>query len=227
MNDVSSFLRAIDLRPANFFANHIKTLSVTDEYGGDAQFRILSACTGVTNLTCSNISYQSFQALSSLHSLCRISAMFHQSPFHLYSFRNVTHVVVMDPTSVWTEPDFIDHENLPRLTHLILRLSPRLTVISPNYWPNSHKDVVPNFLRRQLSRPPMRVCVLFAEDGDDVRETKEFLEDIDDPRLVVMSAKRVSFGMYDHHLGMDRIDDIWAVAEQIALVQHRVRAGGM
>jgi hypothetical protein len=73
----------------------------------------------------------------------------------------------------------------------------------------------------------MRVCVLFAEDGDDVRETKEFLEDIDDPRLVVMSAKRVSFGMYDHHLGMDRIDDIWAVAEQIALVQHRVRAGGM
>ena len=50
--------------------------------------------------------------------------------------------------------------------------------------------------------------------GNNVRETKEFQEGIiDDRHLVIMSAKRVSFGMYNHNLGMDRINDVWKVAD--------------
>jgi len=66
--------------------------------------------------------------------------------------------------------------------------------------------------------------VLIAADGKDVQVTKGFLEDIDDPRLVILSAKRVSSGTYGYDF-MDRIDDVWKVAEQVASVQRRIRIG--
>jgi len=213
MKDVSSFLRAVDLRHPNFFADHVKTLSLIDEYSEDVHFRILSVCTSVTNLTCSGISCQGFEALSGLHSLRRISSTFHQSPFYLPSLQNVTHLVVMDRSPVWTQPGFICQDSLPQLTHLVLRLS------LPTYWGNEGKDAVPDLLRGQLSRSSMRVCVLLAEHGEHVLETKEFLGHIDDSRLVILSVKRLTCGISEYGLSIDRIDDVWKVAEQVALLQ--------
>jgi hypothetical protein len=109
-------------------------------------------------------------------------------------------LVVMDPSL--DSARFHKSRKSSLLDSFHPRSEPRFTITSSNYRPSSYKDAIPNLLRRQLFRRSLRVCILFAEDSNNVRETKEFLEGIiDDPRLVIMSAKRVSLsvrtgGMY-------------------------------
>jgi len=73
----------------------------------------------------------------------------------------------------------------------------------------------------------MVICILLAMNGDDVRATKVFLGDnsVDDPRLVVLSVRRVPEGLNGYNV-MERVDDIWVVGEQVVQVQRRIRAGG-
>lgn len=97
-------------------------------------------------------------------------------------------------------------------THPRCLPSPAVTVISSTN--QSHAKMLSlNLPPWQLSlRPSLSLC---GGQQQCPKESKEFLEEIiNDPRLVIMSAKGVSFGTYDHNHAYG-----WKVAEQVAVVQ--------
>ncbi|RDB15905.1 hypothetical protein Hypma_003561 [Hypsizygus marmoreus] len=181
INVCSLFLRAVDSRPASFFATNVKSLCIPGDIPLKDAMRIITVCQGVVNLAYWIDHAQPpppFSYLSSLqperlsmniHGLC--GSTDHIVDFHHPFFAMVTHLEIVD----WSF-SLSGYEHLPCLTHLAVDI-------------DQYSSVLVERLQHILeSCPQLRVLLCLMSDEDMAFDAAEALsrENDADCRLLVM-----------------------------------------
>ncbi|KAJ7230394.1 hypothetical protein GGX14DRAFT_410651 [Mycena pura] len=202
----SKFLRTLDSRPAQFFADNVKSLCIP----GDIQLleakRVLAACQGVVNLAIWLPLHAAplFPCVSALRPR-RLSINVHglygmgrEPDFTHPFFSKVTHLELVDWFDLTTclTLDYL----APHLTHLALDV-----------------DVVEGATTRLrdvlASCRSLVLCLGLVTDDDTMIVASDQLAVIDDPRLVILSESDVVENWEASLRGTDA--SVWAFAEDI------------
>ncbi|KAK0213333.1 hypothetical protein DFS33DRAFT_116651 [Desarmillaria ectypa] len=172
------FLQTVDSRPASFFASHVKNLYLTFVSYPQAQ-KVLSVCTGVTNLACWAASSslellplprQPLERLSvnvaTLMQLCETR----KPDFSHPAFRALTHLDITEPPTSSVDIDWSALYKLPKLTHISIG----------NLTESHHLFLLKELLANCES---LLYLVVISDHGE---FTKRVSEEIDDRRLKIL-----------------------------------------
>ncbi|SJK96926.1 uncharacterized protein ARMOST_00175 [Armillaria ostoyae] len=172
------FLRTVDSRPASFFASRVKNLYLTFVSFPQA-WKVLSVCTGVTNLACWTatssqellpLPRQPLERLSvgiaALMQLCET----HKPDFSHPAFRALTHLDITEPPTSSVDIDWSALYKLPKLTHISIG----------NLTESRHLFL----LKELLTNCESLLCLVVISDHGEF--TKPVSEEIDDRRLKIL-----------------------------------------
>ena len=199
------FLRAIDARPAAFFAANVKSLCIPGDIDPLGANHILVACQGVVNLaywiTYDNPS--SFHLITSLRpkrlSINTRGLFGSSAPVHFGQpfFANVTHLELVD----WPWMTYSNLELLPSLTHLAVDL-------------DLFDDRIIRRLHDILDSCRLLLVLLCLVPNDDVMvKATASLAELNDSRIVVLSDADV---LEDWEASLINLETCqWAFAEGI------------
>ncbi|KAJ7147652.1 hypothetical protein C8R43DRAFT_528213 [Mycena crocata] len=204
------FLRTLDSRPAQFFADNVKSLCVPGDIEPRAAQRVIKACQGVVNLAIW-LPLQDpplFPLVSSLrpkrlsvnvHALYGPDAGSHQPDFTHPFFSNVTHLELVD----WL--DWATHLNIDHL-------QPHLTHLALDFDLYTEGSTV-RLCEILASCRSLVICLGLVSDDDTMIVASDHLAAIEDPRLVILSESDVVENWEASVRGTDA--SVWAFAEGI------------
>lgn len=129
------FLRTLKSRPAGFFAQNVKNIYLTSMIPFPQAQKVLSICTGASNIACwadpdsksdglmPLLRTRPLERLSTkLQALCRIETMdtISSTRYHisLGTFANLSHIDIVNPPGYFISVDWAWLRVLPALTHL-------------------------------------------------------------------------------------------------------------
>lgn len=201
----AKFLRTLDVRPASFFVENVKSLCVPGDIQHEHAQQILCTCQGVYNLAIWLAEGPPlFPLISSLcpHRLSiNVRGLFasEQPDFRHPFFSAVTHLELVD----WSErTTWSGFEYLPSLTHLAIDLV--------DYTP----AVVVRVRRILKSCQLLRVCLGLVSNDDAMIIATNTLSSVDDLRFVILSESDV---VENWEASLNEASDAcqWAFAEGI------------
>ncbi|KAJ7803204.1 hypothetical protein B0H14DRAFT_2613653 [Mycena olivaceomarginata] len=200
------FLRTVDSRPAQFFADNVKSLCVPGDIDPLGAVRVLKACQGVVNLAIWLVGPQDtpffpfVSALRPTHLSINIHGLYGvqcKPDFAHPFFSHVTHLELVD----WLE--WAPH---------IAALSPHLTHLALDFDLRAEGSAA--LLRAVLaSCRSLAVCIALVGDDESMIVASDRLAGIGDARLVILSESDVIENWEASLRGTDA--SLWAFAEDI------------
>ncbi|KAF7371120.1 hypothetical protein MSAN_00747200 [Mycena sanguinolenta] len=202
----NKFMRTLDSRPPQFFADNVRSLCVPGDVGALCTMRVLKACQGVVNLAIWLDKPQDtplFPFISSLRPT-RLSVNMHglygsgcKPDFKHPFFSNITHLELVDWLT-WAA--------------YIGSLSPHLTHLAVDF--DLHLQDSETRLRDVLaSCQSLVVCIALVSDDESMIVVANGLAGIEDPRLVILSESNV---IENWESSLQRTDaSLWSFAEDI------------
>ncbi|KAJ6485535.1 hypothetical protein C8R45DRAFT_275506 [Mycena sanguinolenta] len=200
------FMRTLDSRPAQFFAENVKSLCVPADVDALCTVRVLKACQGVVNLAIWLVQPQDtpvFPFISSLRPT-RLSVNMYglygsecKPDFEHPFFSNVTHLELVDWLA-WAA--YIDSLS-PHLTHLAVDFDLNL------------QDSETRLCDVLASCRSLVVCIALVSDDESMIVVANRLAGIEDPRLVILSE---SNAIENWESSLQTTDaSLWSFAEDI------------